>query len=66
MSTVELMQKLKQKENKISIIVMGEKGKDDISQAVKTIRAGAVDFISKPFTDQKLKSCIEKIMPPVT
>ena len=62
MSTVELMQKLKQKENKISIIVMGEKGKDDISQAVKTIRAGAVDFIGKHFSDQKLKSCIEKLM----
>lgn len=66
MSTVELMQKLKQKENKISIIVMGEEDKDDISQAVKTMRAGAVDFIVKPFTDQKLKSCIEKMMPPVT
>ena len=62
MNTFELMQELKQ--FKIPIIAMGEE--DDVPQAVTVMRAGALDFISKPFTDQKLKSCVEKIMSSVT
>ncbi len=60
MNIIELIEKLKQTVFKIHIIVIGEE--NDIPQAVKTMRAGAVDFIGKPFSDQKLKSCIEKVM----
>lgn len=60
MNIIELIKELKQAVFKIHIIVIGEE--DNIPQAVKTMRAGAVDFIGKPFSDQKLKSCIEKLM----
>ena len=59
MNIIELIEKLKQTVFKIHIIVIGEE--NDIPQAVRTMRAGAVDFIGKPFSDQKLKSCIEKV-----
>ena len=29
---------------------------------VKIIRAGAVEIVSKPFTDQKLKMCIKNVL----
>jgi FixJ family two-component response regulator len=64
MNTVELMQELKKKEIKIPVIVMGKE--DDVPQAVTFMRAGAIDFITKPFTDQKLKVCVEKILSPAT
>lgn len=60
MNIIELIEELKQTVFKIHVIVIGEE--DDIPQAVKTMRAGAVNFIGKPFSDQKLKSYIEKLM----
>ena len=61
MSTVELMQELKLLGIKIPIIVLGDR--DDLPKAVEVMRAGALDFIGKPFTDQRLKVSIEKMLP---
>ncbi len=64
MSTDELMQELKHLGIKIPIIVLGDR--DDLPKAVKVIRAGALDFIGKPFTDQRLKISIDKMLPGVS
>lgn len=44
----------------IPIIVIGEDS--DLLQAVKVLRAGAVEFISKPFTDSKMLACVKNVM----
>ena len=61
MSAVELMQELKRLGIKIPIIVLGDR--DDLPMAVEVMRAGAFDFIGKPFTNQRLKNSIEKMLP---
>jgi two-component system C4-dicarboxylate transport response regulator DctD len=61
MSTVELMQELKHLDIKIPIIVLGDR--EDLPKAVKVMRAGALDFIGMPFTNQRLKISIEKMLP---
>ncbi len=61
MSTVELMQELKYLGIKIPIIVLGDR--EDLPKAVKVMRAGALDFIGIPFTNQRLKISIEKMLP---
>ncbi len=61
MSTVELMQELKRLGIKIPIIVLGDR--EDLPKAVEVMRAGALDFIGKPFTNQRLKISIEKMLP---
>ena len=40
------------------VIVLGEN--DDIPEAVLAMRAGAVDYISKPFTDSKLLRMVKR------
>ena len=61
MSTVELMQDLKYLGIKIPIIVLGDR--EDLPKAVEVMRAGALDFIGIPFTNQRLKISIEKMLP---
>ena len=61
MSTVELMQELKHLGIKIPIIVLGDR--EDLPKAVKVMRAGALDYIGMPFTNQRLKTSIEKMLP---
>ena len=60
MSTVELMQELKYLGIKIPVIVLGDK--DDLPKAVKVMRAGALDFIGTPFTNQRLKISIDEML----
>ena len=61
MCTVELIQELKHRGIKIPIIVLGDR--DDLPKAVEVMRAGALDFIGKPVTNQRLKISIEKMLP---
>lgn len=35
-------------------------GHGDISMAVRAVRAGALDFLEKPFSDQALLDCVQK------
>ena len=60
LNIIEYLEELKQKKLNIYVIVMGKE--DDVPQAVKIIRAGATEIVSKPFTDQKLKTCIKNIL----
>ena len=52
MSVIELMHELKNQQVNLPFIVLGNE--NDIPQAVTMMRAGAIEFIDKPFTDQKL------------
>ncbi len=60
MSAVELIQELKYLGINIPTIVLGNR--DDLPRIVKIMRAGAVDFIGKPFTDQRLKVSVDKML----
>ncbi len=60
MGAVELLYQLKNQGVDIPVIVLGDV--DDVPQAVSAIRAGAVDFIGKPFTDQKLRVCVKRML----
>jgi FixJ family two-component response regulator len=58
MSGLELQEELNARHSKIPIIMIT--GHGDIPMAVRAIKAGAMDFISKPFNDQILLSKIQK------
>jgi two-component system, LuxR family, response regulator FixJ len=60
MSTIDLLQALKSQGIKMPTIVLGEK--DDLPKAVKVMQAGALDFISKPFTNQRLKISVNNVL----
>lgn len=55
MSAIDLLHQLKHQQFDIPVIVFGDE--DDVPQAISAMRAGAVDFIGKTFTDQKLRVC---------
>ncbi|MCZ6525436.1 MAG: response regulator [Gammaproteobacteria bacterium] len=60
MGIVELIYQFKLNGFDAPVIVLGEK--DDVPQAVSAMRAGAVDFIDKPFTDQKLLVSVKRMI----
>jgi two-component system response regulator FixJ len=57
MSGLELVERLKALHNRLPIIVIT--GHGDIPMAVRAMKAGAIDFISKPFNDQYLLEQIQ-------
>jgi two-component system, LuxR family, response regulator FixJ len=63
MSTIDLLQALKSQGIKMPTIVLGEN--DDLPKAVKVMQAGALDFITKPFTNQRLKISIGNLLPSI-
>ena len=54
------MHQLKHQQFDIPVIVFGDE--DDVPQAVSAMRAGAVDFIGKTFTNQKLRVCVKRML----
>lgn len=58
MSGLELQQELIKKNIDIPIIFLT--GHGDIPMSVKALKAGAVDFIEKPFNDEVLLKCIRE------
>ncbi len=60
MSAVELIHELEHQGINIPVIVLGDK--DGLPMAVKVMRAGALDFIGKPFTNQRLKISIDEML----
>lgn len=56
MSGLELLEELKSRNNHLPVIIIT--GHGDVPMAVRAMKAGAIDFISKPFNDQEL---LEKI-----
>lgn len=57
MSGLQLQQKLIELGNRLPIIMIS--GHGDISMAVRAMKAGAIDFITKPFNDQLLLEQIQ-------
>lgn len=56
MSGLELQAKLREHDIDIPLIIVTAHG--DVRTAVRAMRAGAVDFIEKPFNDQTLLDCV--------
>jgi RNA polymerase sigma factor (sigma-70 family) len=60
MSGLELQQYLVRREIRLPVIIIT--GHGDVSMAVKAMKAGAVDFIEKPFDDEELLKSIRSAM----
>ena len=60
MDGIELQRRLQSQKNTIPVIVMT--GHGDIALAVEAMKAGAVDFIEKPFDDEVLIAAIRSAL----
>jgi two-component system response regulator FixJ len=60
MDGIELQRRLQSQKNTIPVIVMT--GHGDIALAVEAMKAGAVDFIEKPFDDEVLIAAIKSAL----
>jgi len=58
MGGVQLLEEVRRRRIEVSTIVLA--GQADVSAAVKAIKAGAVDFIEKPFDHERLVSSIRE------
>ncbi len=58
MTGLELQQKLAARPHKLSIIIIT--GHGDVPMAVKAMKAGAVDFIEKPYSDETILGSVKK------
>lgn len=59
-SGVELAEKLKQRDAAVPVIVVT--GHADVPLAIEAMKAGAADFIEKPFDDETMLSAIRKTL----
>jgi len=60
MSGLELQERLKAAGNRIPIIIIT--GHGDVSIAVRAMKAGAVEFLQKPFNDQVLLDTVQSAL----
>ncbi|MCW8826076.1 MAG: response regulator transcription factor [Gammaproteobacteria bacterium] len=60
MSGLELQARLAAEESHPPIVIIT--GHGDVQMAVKSIQAGAIDFLEKPFNDQALLDCVHRAM----
>jgi len=58
MSGLELQECLKQKCNSLPVIIITAHA--DVPMAIRAMKAGAFDFIEKPFLDEQLLDCIRR------
>ena len=58
MSGIELIQKLKEMDISVKIVVISAHGTIDL--AVKVLKAGALDFIEKPFSPDDIRQIVRK------
>ena len=58
MSGLQLQEKLAETDIRVPIVMIS--GHGDVQTAVKAMKAGAIDFIEKPFNDQLLLDAIQK------
>jgi len=58
MSGLELLEQLNLQKNRLPVIMMT--GHGDIPMAIRAMKAGAVDFVLKPFNEQCLLEVVQK------
>ena len=56
-SGLDLQERLMTAENSLPIVFLT--GYGDVPKTVRAMRAGAVDFLSKPLSDERLISCLD-------
>lgn len=61
MGVLEVIDRLKRKKMRLPIIVLGEH--TNMRLSVSVMRAGAADFIERPFTDRRLRQAVRKAIP---
>ncbi len=61
---IELVHDLQRWRTHVPVIVLGKDS--TVPLAVRVMRAGAVDFIEKPFTDHALRACVDRVMASVS
>ncbi len=57
---MEVLKAIKAKDPEVPVIVNTAFG--SIDNAVKAIRAGAFDYVTKPFKEERLRGCVEKAL----
>ena len=57
---LELQERLSSSEPRLSVVVMT--GQGDVALAVRAMKAGAVDFLEKPFSDKQLLDAVERAL----
>lgn len=60
MSGLQLLDQLNERRNPMPVIIISAHG--DIPLAVRAMKAGAVDFISKPFNEQSLVERVQELI----
>jgi len=60
MSGLDLLERLKREHGDLPVIVVASHG--DVPMAVRALRAGARDFIEKPFVDRVLVESIRRVL----
>ncbi|ALG67490.1 response regulator transcription factor [Beggiatoa leptomitoformis] len=60
MSGLELQAKLHEMRSPLALLVIS--GHGEVEMAVKAVKAGAIDFIQKPFSDQHLLDCVQEAL----
>jgi two-component system, LuxR family, response regulator FixJ len=60
LDTVEFIQTVVEQEIPHSIVVIDDQ--ENIPKAVRVFRAGAVDYIHRNFTENKLRSCVKEML----
>jgi two-component system response regulator FixJ len=60
LSGLELQERLSSRAARLPVIVMT--GQGDVPLAVRAMRAGAVDFLEKPFADEQLIGAVERAL----
>ena len=57
---MEILRQVKKSDPELPVIVITAYG--SIESAVKAIRQGAFDYVTKPFKEERLRSCVEKAL----
>ena len=60
MSGLELQEQLESRDVRLPVVIMT--GHGDVSMAVRALKAGALDFIEKPFDDELLLASIQRAL----
>lgn len=60
MDGLELQARLAEIHGALSIVIITAHG--DVPRAVKALKAGAIDFIEKPFTDERILDCVRRAL----